>query len=210
MDTAVHIIVIGYNLPKEEKDCIESIHKNTDHPCGLTFYDNYNTGYTLTYVWNTIIKHSPYKYICLLNNDTIVSPKWLSRMMYTLLNHPQCGFVGPSTNDILTGPSREITTWHQAEEHLGEIEVRESPLAGFCIVFAKELWEKMGGFDEWYTFYGQESDLEDRAMRQGYACVWRKDAFVYHIGEASAKKHHIDIAAERNRARGHYWSTRRR
>jgi len=210
LDATVHIIVIGYSLPKEEKDCIESIHKNTDYPCGLTFYDNYNTGHTLTYVWNTIIKHSPYNYICLLNNDTIVYPKWLSRMMETLLTYPKCGFVGPSTNDLKTGPSPEITTWLQAEANPKKIEVRTTPLVGFCLLFPKAVWTELNGFDERYTLYGQESDMEDRAMKMGYACIWRKDAFVYHIGEASAKKHNVDITTERRLARIRYWHDRGR
>ena len=210
MDATVHIIIIGYNLPEEEKQCIESVYNNTDHPCAVTFYDNYQTGYTLTHVWNVIIENSPYNYICLLNNDTIVYPKWLSRMMYILLNYPKCGFVGPSTNDTKTGPSQEIITWDQAEAQHGNFEPVTSPLAGFCIVFPKDVWKKLGGFDEWYTFYGQESDLEERAMCQGYSCVWCKDAFVYHIGEASAKKHNVNIAAERQRAHKHYWSTRKK
>ena len=207
MNDKINIIIIGYNLPKEEAACIESVKKNTDIPATITFFDNFKSGHTLTEIWNRLIKDCDNKYICLLNNDTLVYPHWLSRMIETLAAYPKCGFVGPSTNCHF-GPSRTIRTWEQAEKCFGQCTEVVDPLSGFCLLFERELWRKLGGFDERYYLYGQDTDLEDRGRQLGYKFLWRKDAFVYHIGEASSKKSGVNIKAERLIARKLYWRER--
>jgi len=203
----VDIVVVGYNLPEMEADCIQSVIQHTDWPYVLTYYDNYETGSTLTQVWNWFIKASPCPHICLLNSDTIVYDGWLSRMMETLLADPKVGCVGPST-DNCHGRQNTIPTYEAALQCQGKIEVTKEPICGFCVLFRKSLWIELRGFDERYNFYGQESDFIDRAQRQGYKSVWRQDAFVHHIGEQSITHSKMDVNEERQKAKDLYWSTR--
>jgi cellulose synthase/poly-beta-1,6-N-acetylglucosamine synthase-like glycosyltransferase len=203
----VKIIVVGYNLPVVEQACLQSVVSCTNYPYVLTFVDNYNTEMTLTQRWNELVAWTPEEYVCLLNSDTVVSPKWLPRMMETLLEDDMHGFVGPSTNNCHS-PQKNIATFEYANKHLGESEVMKSPISGFCLLFRKSIWDELEGFDERYKLYGQESDFVDRAQRIGYKALWRKDAFVWHEGEASVKAHGYSAKKERELAKKIYWSER--
>jgi GT2 family glycosyltransferase len=207
MQNTVNIIVIGYALGDIEKVCLDSIVEFTDYPYLLTYYDNSKNEYTLTEIWNELVSVSPCPYICLLNNDTRVTPNWLTYMVDTLETQGVCGFVGPSTNSCHS-PQKTINTLEKARQHKGEAVEMDDPISGFCLLFLKSIWDKLGGFDKQYKHYGQESDFIDRAKQLGWAAYWRKDAFVHHIGEASVKASGIDAAKARAEAKQIYWSTR--
>lgn len=209
MQPGVDIIVVGYNLPILEERCLKCIRNFTEYPYVLTFRDNYKTGLTLTQMWNTLIRKSRKEYVCLLNNDTEVCPGWLTKMMQTVLTIPDCGFVGPSTN-ACHSPQKMISSYEMAKLYKGQYEKMEQPISGFCLLFRKATWEKLGGFDERYALYGQESDFIDRAKKLGLHCYWRKDAFVHHVGEASIKSSGVNVEEERNKAKKLYWSTRKK
>ena len=205
----VNIIVIGYNLPDMEKECLDSIEKNTKYPHKITFFDNYESGYTLTQIWNKLIRESEEEYICLLNNDTVVHQDWLTKLIGTLQHSPHIGFVGPSTNNANGHYQEKINSYEEACKYPGIGEEVQEPLVGFCLVFRKSLWAKLNGFDERYSLYGQESDFIYRGMQIGYRQIWRHDAFVFHHGEASVKSSGVNIAEERAKGRKLYWSDKK-
>lgn len=205
---AVNIIVVGFNLGNIETECLQSILLHTKYPYVLTYYDNYKNEYTLTQLWNKLIITSPCELICLLNNDTKVTDGWLDKLVYTIENIDNCGFVGPSTNNCHS-PQKRISSPADAKKYRNKAVEMKDPISGFCLLFRRSLWENMGGFDLQYKHYGQESDLIDRASKSGWKCYWRQDAFVYHIGEASVKASDIDAEAARKEAKKIYWSTRK-
>lgn len=209
---AVDIIIIGYRcsplVAELEARCLASV-LTTEHIYALQYLDNYQHQMTLTVAWNRLIKYSPYNYICLLNNDThIIQPSWLSKMMETLCSDSQIGFVGPSTNSCHS-IQNSVPTLEKAESQKMITEVVPDPLSGFCILFRKSLWTELQGFDERYALYGQESDFCDRAHKLGYKSVWRRDAFVYHYGEASVKNSGLDAGKARQEAKDLYWKDRK-
>jgi GT2 family glycosyltransferase len=204
----VEIIVVGYALPDLEEKCISSIIRNTtDWPYILTFIDNYDTGWSLTEVWETLVERCKEEYIVLLNNDTEVYPKWLSRMMEVMLSDPDIGFCGPSTSNCHS-PQKNISTYEEAEKHIGKVEYVTDPLSGFCFLMKREAWREAGGFDCRYRLYGSESDLADRAHKLDYKSCWVKSSYVFHHGECSVKASGMDVKAERERAKKLYWSER--
>lgn len=206
-----NIIILGYKLPELEEKCIKSIIRNTKQPYLLTFIDNQGTNNTITEMWNTLIHATPNfcEYVCLLNNDTEVSPLWLSKMIDTLEVDPMYGFCGPSTNSCHS-PQKNISTYEEAKKYNGIHEIMKDPISGFCLVFKKKIWWELDGFDERYTHYGQESDLLDRAQQKGYKCIWQKDSFVYHVGEASVKSSKMNVKEEREKAKKLYWADRKK
>lgn len=205
MALPVNIIVIGYNLPNIDTDCLAHIIANTKYkPYVLTYFDNYDSGFTLTAIWNRFINKSDCDYICLLNNDTKVSPGWLEKMVETLESSNKIGFVGPSTN-CCHSPQSTIGTAEKAAQHKDEVEIMTEPISGFCLLFRRGTWKKLNGFDEAYALYGQESDMVNRAKNLGFVSAWRKDAFVFHYGEMSVKAAKINVTKERNKARVQYW-----
>lgn len=204
----VDICVVGYGLPELEEKCLGSVIKNTtDWPYFLTFVDNYDTGWSLTDVWEAFVERSEQEFIVLLNNDTEVYPKWLSRMMEVMLSDATMGFCGPSTSSCHS-PQKSIPTFEEAEKYIGKIEFVTDPLSGFCFLMRREAWREVGGFDLRYKLYASESDLADRAHKVGFKSCWVKSAYVFHHGEMSVKASGMDVKAERERAKKLYWSER--
>ena len=187
----------------EEIDCISSIIKKTKYPYVITYFDNFNSGISLTKAWNELIERSDYEYICLLNNDTKVTLSWLERLVDVLDKDSTIICVGPSTNNCHS-IQRTIATEEEAILHKNEIEIMKDPLSGFCILFRRNFWSKIK-FDERFPFYGQESLFQWKVQQLGYKLAWRKDSFVYHIGEASIKSSNMDVDIERNKAKRLYW-----
>jgi len=210
-EKAVNIIIVGYDLSEMESECIESVIINTKGiDYRITYVDNFNTGKSLTRVWNELIEENRCEYVCLLNSDTIVSKGWLDKMMKTFETDPKIGFVGPSTNNC-RGVQNTIKSEAEANKHTDEIHLMKDPLSGFCLVFRSCIWDAVHGFDERYEFYGAESIFIYKAMKMcGYKCAWRKDAFVYHIGSASGKACNINIEKQRRRARQMYFEDKER
>jgi len=208
----VNIIVIGYTVSKIvsnlESSCIKSVIYNTNTPYMLTYVNNLYSGMTLTDVWNYSISNSPCEYICLLNSDTEVFPGWLPKILDTLKSDNTYGFVGPST-DNCHSKQKSIPSYEQSKKFSNQVEVLDSPLSGFCLLFRKSLWSEIGGFDTRFPLYGQESKFLDDAMNKGYKCVWRKDAFVHHVGEATMKAAGVDTKSERKKATDLYWRLKR-
>jgi GT2 family glycosyltransferase len=199
---STNIIVVGFNLFEMEEKCLGSVVRHTEVPYLLTFYNNFGNKHTLTEVWNYLIGKSPCKYICLLNNDTVVSPFWLSRMLETLQKE-HVGIVCPSTNRCRS-KQKSVNTYEKAYKATPKEMVSNTPLSGFCFVFRKELWTQLGGFNPTYKFYGQESDFMYKSNRLGKMVVWRRDSFVFHHGEASIKASGKNVERERNKARDLY------
>lgn len=202
----VNIIVVGFG-PKVkhlERECLTSIIDNTSYPYLLTYFDNYNSGKSLTKAWNFLINNAKdSKYICLLNNDTKVTKNWLTKLVQVLENDASIGFVGPSGN--CHSPQNEIKSEEEAKKYPNIIKVMKDPISGFCVVFRKNIWEELTGFDERFPLYGSESMFIHKASKLGYKSVWRKDVYIYHLSEASVKAYKIDVEKERDKAKRLFW-----
>lgn len=76
--------------------------------------------------------------------------------------------------------------------------------SGGSAAFRKDLWKKLGGFDELYKpFYWEDVDLGYRAWKRGYRILWEPKAIVHHEHEATIGKHfskrYINFVSERNK-----------
>ena len=204
----VEVIIVRFNLPEMEEQCIKAVMDYTDWPIHLTVVDNYQVKRPLGQLWNELIEKSRYKYICLLNSDTIVTPGWLERMV-EIFQDGSVGVVGPSTSNCGTvqaiakglEPEKAIEYGKQViEQYAGQRE--EAEITGFCYLLRKDVWKQVGGFHPEFGFYGQETALNVSVRRAGYQTIWRKDAFVYHYWGASIKaaeqRGEMSVAGERH------------
>ena len=199
-----HIIIVKYAQPEYEKHCIQSVLSTTTIPYDLTVVDNYPRKENLATLWNRLIAQSDAEYVCLLNSDTMVTSGWLEKLVTTLIEHPNAGCVGPSTNHSHNQQSQQPPG--EAIVNFGE-RFPAWCLSGFCLVFPKKVWEEVGGFPEDCGFYGQEVVFIDMLMEKGYAQLWRTDAFVHHEGSVSVKaavaRGEMDEGEERRKARAY-------
>jgi len=134
------------------------------------------------------------EHLVLLNNDTMVPPGWLPRLIAHLRN-PEVGLVGPVTNRI--GNEAEIETdyrrWgefldlaaRRAHEFAGDWLELRSP-AMYCLALRRETFLRLGPLDERYEVgLLEDDDYADRARAAGYQQRCVEDVLVHHFGEAS-------------------------
>ncbi len=90
------------------------------------------------------------------------------------------GALGPMTN-ASTGPqgSPKYRTTHK------RLMKARYPLVGFCLVFPRHVWKEVGGFDEGYEIYGEDSDFIMEIKEHGYIAMIRTDVFIFHHGKSS-------------------------
>lgn len=137
------------------------------------------------------------EHLVLLNNDTMVPPGWLSRLLPHLRN-PGVGLVGPVTNRI--GNEAEIETdyrtWgeflelarRRADAHEGDWLEVGTP-AMFCLAMRRQTYLRLGPLDERYEVgLLEDDDYAERARGAGYQLRCVEDALVHHFGEASFGK----------------------
>lgn len=132
--------------------------------------------------------------LCFLNNDTVVSPRWLSTLAAHLADSA-VGAVGASTNAI-GNEARVAVEYASLREMIAVAErMRERHrgvllplpyLAFFCIMLRRELWSEIGQLDERFGLgMFEDEDYCRRVHAAGYTTVCARDVFVHHWQLAS-------------------------
>jgi len=206
------IIILTWNELAYTQRCIESIRKYTHLPYELIVVDNGSTDGTREWLRtqsdvrlicnptnlgfakgaNQGIRAARGDNILLLNNDTVVTPGWLRRLLERLHSSPEVGMAGPLSN-FVSGPQQipvpyqnlaEVDgfAWDWGKAHRGQSQPTDR-LVGFCLVMKREVIEKVGLLDERFGIgCFEDDDLCRRAMQAGYRLLICQDAFVHHFG----------------------------
>jgi len=160
-------------------------------------------------------------FLLLLNSDARLAPDGLWLAVEWMRAHPDCGVAGAQLfhadgrkqNSIANFPSLATellnkfllrTIWPRRfpgkeQEFREPVEV-ESVIGAFFLV-RRELWEKLGGMDERFFFFLEETDFCLRARQAGFATMHLPHVRVWHGQGQTAKQ---DLAA----ARIEYWRSR--
>lgn len=131
-------------------------------------------------------------YVWLLNNDTLVQPSTLSHMVVLGDSDPRIGIVGSRLVDA-DGSGRiqamgggHINRWlGTTSTHLAPSSEACDHLVGASLLVRRALLCQVGGFDERYFFYLEDTDLSLRARRAGWRLAVAQDAIVIHRRGAS-------------------------
>lgn len=203
------IVLLVFNNLTLTNNCIESILNNTDVPSRLIIVDNGsekdvrdklsavkgNDNVKVTIIFNEKnlgfargmnigIKSSNSEFVCLLNNDTIVTPGWLNNMIEVGLKNPEIGVINPASNNFGQYPPKGKSL----ESYSGELRkqfggkyTEVGQCIGFCMLIKRGLIEKIGSLDEEQGFmFFEDTDYCYRAKRAAFKCAIALGAYVYH------------------------------
>ncbi|CAB1128376.1 conserved protein of unknown function [Candidatus Hydrogenisulfobacillus filiaventi] len=150
--------------------------------------------------------------VCLLNNDLLLPPGWLSRLHRQLDLLPDAGAVGPLGSGlgakqdyvVAYGPLPYLDPGNDgaaftafarawAETAAGTFTEAKS-LSGACLLMRTALLRAMGGLDPGCRLGADDADLSLRLRLAGYRLYVAEDVFVHHFGHASFAR--LNPAAE--------------
>lgn len=128
-----------------------------------------------------------------LNPDTAVERGWLSPLLTALEEDPQAG-MATSCILLLNDPARVNTCGNDLHlsglalcRGMGQpvasrpnIKKRVAAVSGAAFAVRRELFEAVGGFDETFFLYMEDTDLSLRVQLAGYHCVLVPESVVYH------------------------------
>ncbi len=147
----------------------------------------------------------------LLNNDTVVSHRWLQNLVLTLHSSSDIGIVGPVSNMVMPMQRVPMSYATYEEYHpFAEIFNRHNPylwrettaVSGFCMLFPRCLIDKIGMLDEGFATGGYEDiDFGYRALKAGFRLIVAGDTHVHHEGNASFRSNSIDMAEQARKNR---------
>ncbi|NJN66296.1 MAG: glycosyltransferase [Chloroflexaceae bacterium] len=137
-------------------------------------------------------QHARGEYLAFLNPDTRVEPGWLDTLIDCLEANPQAGLATPRIllldapdtintcgNDMhYTGLTLCRGMGAPADAYLTPEEV--SAVSGAAFVMRKGLFHTLGGFDEAFFLYMEDTDLSLRTRIAGYQCLYVPTSVVYH------------------------------
>lgn len=220
----VSIVVLNWNGIKIFPECIDALLKTEYNPIEILFVDNNSSDKSLEVVERykniKIVKLDdnygyaggnnralPYvngEYVCFLNNDVIVTPSWLNRVVRLLEQDVKIGVVGCRNMsyyepEIIDGLYHHWTKYFSLARYGRENKFTPTnpfhnktgyvfSTLGSSSTYRTSLFNQLGGFDETFFAYWEDVDLCMRVNNSGYKCVYEPDSVVYHMDQASFGK----------------------
>jgi GT2 family glycosyltransferase len=226
----ISVIVPIYNAYKDTKKCITSVLKNTDIPYELILIDDNSTDERVNNLLNeiektahiTIIRNNENEGfvkninlglktskgdVVLLNSDTMVTPKWLSKLVIAAYSNKRIGTVTPLTNASSVsvpqmGENNEIPKFLTindmallVEKSSENIYIPAPTGNGFCMFIKRETIKEVGYFDEenFGRGYGEETDFCMRALYKKWKNIYDDSTFIFHNRSASFSSESLEL-----------------
>ena len=181
-----------------QDDSVEFIREWHPEYTLLEFVKNY--GYAGGY--NKGLQQMDYKYVVLINSDIQCTQSWLDPILDQMDADPTIAAISPKIRsieepnkfeyagasggfiDYLGYPFCRGRLFQNVEKDEGQYdEPREIFWAsGAAMIVRKEVFDKLGGFDESYFAHQEEIDLCWRMKRAGYKVMVNPSTHVYHLG----------------------------
>lgn len=179
---------------------------------------------------NAGIRASRGEYVLILNPDTIIHNGALDKLVAFADRHTQAGAFGcrvlnpdgsyqvsarlfPTVwrywvNALYLKKLRRLSSFFAYEEYegwKGDSERDVDWQSGCCVMFRRELLEKLGGFDEQFFYHFEEVDLCRRVWNAGAPIRFTPEAVITHLGGQSVSRFPIRFEIEKHRSRYRYF-----
>lgn len=154
------IIIVNNGSQPDTKEYLDSLsHVKVIH---------WKTNLGVSKAWNAGLKIATRDILCVLNNDVVVQPNGMQNLVLAAMTDGISADTGACIN---TDFNYAYATYNNDEADF---------LGGYCLVFRRDVLEKVGMFDEFFSpAYGEDSDWCLRAKQAG--CKWQiLPGSVYH------------------------------
>jgi GT2 family glycosyltransferase len=169
-------------------------------------------------------------FLFLLNSDTLIGDDILSFLVERLSENPGIGIIGPQLHNLdgsfQYSVSKEISIWGEfltlqevwqyrdftkrpqlAQQYAQEQGV--SIVVGAAMFMRRSLFVDVGGFDENFFMYFEESDLCKRVRDRGYQILYTPEVSLIHLGGYSISQTSDRMAKEYRRSQRYYYKKHR-
>ena len=216
----VSIIIVNYNGKELLQKCLDSLLKVNYDNFEIILVDNNSTDGTVEFITknypsliiikldsnkgfaepnNVAAKISKGKYLLFLNNDTVVTPNFISEMVKVMETDKKIAIC----QSLLLKPDGSVDSSGDFIDHLGVVynsktkidEIREvSSARGASMLVRSDIFEKLDGFDQKFFVTFEDVDLCWRSWILGYRVLIIPTSIVYHAGGITIKKIKSEIA----------------
>jgi GT2 family glycosyltransferase len=151
--------------------------------------------------------------VILLNNDTVVPPGLVGRLVRHLQRDPSIGLLCPTTNfcgnearvepDYTEIAGLPAYAARRAREHAGRV-FDIGVAAMYCVAARRAVLDDVGPLDEAYGVgMFEDDDFAVRMRAKGYRVACAEDVYVHHVGQGAFRKlspEQYDALWKRNQA----------
>ncbi|MBU1863266.1 MAG: glycosyltransferase [Candidatus Omnitrophica bacterium] len=210
--TLCDIIILTMDQEELLKNCLISIEQHTTIPIRIIIVNNggvhivsYLNGlrdtnsisYTIIHNAenvgfikgnNQALRLSAAPYVCLLNNDTLVTDGWLTEMIKVCEERNDIGMVNPRSNTLgtYTSDNEDIVVLARKLKNEQRSFTPAGICVGFCMFIKRDIVQKVGYLDETIgEMLFEDADYSMRVKRAGFLCVVAHRSYVYHIEHKS-------------------------
>ena len=156
------------NVPGSVPEGVEAVHNELP----LGFGANVNRGTALTSA----------ELVLAANPDAVPEPGAVDVLRAFMVEHPRCGVAGPLRLVV-----RQRRHFHLDEAQPSRPVEADWMLGGFLLL-RRAMLDELGGFDEGFRLYGEDIDLQYRAMQAGWERWYVPQAVVRHEHQAETDK----------------------
>lgn len=221
------IILVNYNGYRDTRECIESLRQLSRPPCVVIVdnaskdaheLENLSAIYSpLHIIYNTenigfgrannvgihwAQENVAFDYLCLLNNDTVVTLDFLEHLKKPFENDPK---IGITTGKIFYEADRDIIWYGGGEINFTRgwpriADYNKAPsregansskyvsfVSGCLMLFTKDSIASLNGFDEDFFMYCEDLELCLRANNEGIKMYYSADSVIYHKVQGNKK-----------------------
>jgi GT2 family glycosyltransferase len=237
----VSVVVVCPGQLEYTRLCAQSVLRHSRRPCELVFVDvasldgtrefleglavaaslpvkvvGIDQDHDLATAYGVGVSRCEGQYVVLLNNDAIVTDRWLDQLTGLADVDPQIGLVGAMSNHApppqYTGPVPYRFGSRNRPQRMEDASVDDSVvlldaidnfarrwreehskqwfeadrLASFCVLIKRSVLEQIGPVFAPAPLGISDEDLSDRVRRAGYRLACCRDLFVHHFGSRIA------------------------
>ncbi len=204
------VIVVDNNSPDRSADRLREAFPESTHPNVHILFNPDNAGFSRANNQGAAIARGDVLFF--LNPDTLVHGTALADLCTFLREHPEAGAVGPHVMNedgtdqasvaSFTTPFRLVRHYLpflalfasqlRRDDHHPTATQPVDIVKGCALAMRRDVFDRVGGWDESYFMYSEERELCFATRRAGYTNYFVHHAHITHFGGVSSRSQYVE------------------